>query len=150
MEKAFRHWGHDIGPEDTPLEAGLGFAVSRTKQHEFIGQEAIRRQRENGMERRLVQFAVEEAHPLLLHDEPLYRDGELAGHTTSGARGFRTGLSLCFACIPVRDGETVQDLQSSRFEISIAGDRFQLKPLLEPPYDPAGERMRRTTTGSTS
>jgi len=142
MEKAFRHWGHDIGPDDTPLDAGLGFAVGWEKPHDFIGRAALERQRADGSRRQLVQFAVEGAHPLLLHDEPVFRDGKLAGRTTSGARGFRTGLSLGFAYIPMEAGETKSEVAESRFEVSVAGRRYPLRVLAKPPYDPEGLRMR--------
>ena len=142
MEKGFRHWGHDIGPDDTPLQAGLGFSVAWNKQHDFLGKSALERQRGDGLDRRLVQFAVRDAHPLLLHDEPIYRNGKLVGHTTSGARGFRTGMSLCMAYLPTPDSETIGDLAGDTYEISVAGKRYPLAMLKQPPYDPAGHRMR--------
>ncbi|WP_282610679.1 FAD-dependent oxidoreductase [Pelagibius sp. Alg239-R121] len=145
MEKGFPHWGHDIGPEDTPLEAGLGFSVSWKKPDNFIGRSVLERQRETGIERQLLQFAVEDGHPLLLHDEPLFRDGKLAGHTTSGARGFRTGLSLCMGYLALEKGETLDALSASSFEVSIAGKRHPLRLLARSPYDPNGSRMRGTT-----
>lgn len=143
MEKGFRHWGHDIGPCDTPLETGLGWAVAWEK-GPFLGREALARQRADRPARRLLQFAVEGAHPLLLHDEPVLRDGTAVGHTTSGARGFRTGLSLCFASIATRSGETAASLATSSFEVSVAGQRHPLRLLTAPPYDPTGARMRQT------
>ena len=141
-EKAFRHWGHDIGPEDTPLEAGLGFAVAWSKPDAFIGHRALESQRSEGVRRRVLQFAVADAHPLLLHDEPVYRDGVLVGQTTSGARGFRTGRSLCFANVTVAEGETIKNIAQSRFEICVASERYRLDPLARPLYDPDGVRMR--------
>ena len=103
LEKGFRHWGHDIGAKDTPIEAGLSFAVSWHKE-DFLGREALLAQRANGVRRHLLHFAVDGANPLLLHDEPIYRDGNLAGWTTSGGLGPRTGLSLCFGYIRLRAG----------------------------------------------
>ena len=104
LEKGYRHWGHDIGPDDTPLEAGLSFAVAWNKPSGFLGRDALLAQRDSGLSRRLLSFAVEDAHPLVLHDEPIYRDGALVGRTTSGGRGFRVGKSLCMgyvACEPM-------------------------------------------------
>ena len=71
IEKAYRHWGHDISPDETPLEAGLGFCVAWDKKGGFIGREALVRQRDEGIRQRLVQFVLEEADPLLYHDEPI-------------------------------------------------------------------------------
>ena len=142
LEKGYRHWGHDVGPHDTPLEAGLGFAVTWDKPGGFIGQDALLVQRRKGIRRRLQQFAVDNAHPLLLHDEPVYRHGTLVGHTTSGGRGFRTGLSLCFAYVSCEPGTPRSDLLGGGYEIGIAGDRFPLCALARPAYDPQGARLR--------
>ena len=143
IEKGYRHWGHDIGSQDTPLEAGLGFTVTWSKPDGFIGRDALLSRREAGIERRLLQFEVTGAHPLLLHDEPVYCNGTLVGHTTSGGRGFRTGRSLCFAyvrCEPGTPRSVV--LEGGGYEIGIAGERFPLRALARPPYDPGGARLR--------
>ncbi len=87
MEKAYRHWGHDITDEDTPLEAGLGFAVKFDKAGGFIGREALLRQKQTGVARKLLQFRLLDPEPLLYHDEPVWRGNALAGHITSGAFG---------------------------------------------------------------
>jgi 4-methylaminobutanoate oxidase (formaldehyde-forming) len=142
LEKGFRHWGHDIGPDVTPIEAGLSFAVSFDKKGGFIGRDALLRQREAGLRRRLVLFAVEGGNPLLLHDEPIYRDGRLVGMTTSGNRGWRTGLSLCFGTISCHPEEALQDMLSAQYEVAVAGQRLPLRALKRPPYDPDGQRMR--------
>ena len=141
LEKGYRHWGHDIGPRETPLEAGLGFAVAWTKTG-FLGEDALRKQRQNGVSRRLMHFAVEGANPLLLHDEPIYRDGKYAGLTTSGGQGFRTGLVLCLGYVACQRGESREELLSSQYEIAVAGERHRLRPLARAPYDAAGSRLR--------
>ncbi|MBL9060661.1 MAG: FAD-dependent oxidoreductase, partial [Mangrovicoccus sp.] len=86
LEKAFRHFGHDITDEDHVLEAGLGFAV-RTGKGDFIGREAVLRTREAGVTRRLLQFRLTDPEPLLHHNEPVRRDGRIVGLITSGAYG---------------------------------------------------------------
>ena len=83
-EKGYRHWGHDITPADTPLEAGLRFAVSFNKDADFIGREALAQQKKAGLKRRLVHFLMDHFDPILFHDEPIYRNGRLVGMTTSG------------------------------------------------------------------
>ena len=143
IEKGYRHWGHDIGSHDTPIEAGLGFTVAWGKPDDFIGRDALLTQREAGIERRLLQFEVVGAHPLLLHDEPVYRRGTLVGHTTSGGRGFRTGRSLCFAYVQCEPGTPRSVLlEGGGYEIEIADERFPLRALARPPYDPGGARLR--------
>ncbi len=141
LEKAYRHWGHDIGPDDTPLEAGLGFAVAFDKKGDFIGRDALDRQREAGLARRLVLFEADAAVPLLLHDEPIFRNGERVGLTTSGGLGPRTDKMLCFGYVTMTD-----DLYGSGYEIVVAGERFDLTALARPPYDPEGLRMRQERT----
>src|SRR5437899_12750342 len=65
IEKAYRSWGHDLGCEDTPLEAGLGFAVRFDKRHAFTGRDALLAQREKPLVRRLLVFILDEPEPLL-------------------------------------------------------------------------------------
>ena len=142
IEKGFRHWGHDIGPDSTPLEAGLSFAVAWDKPGGFIGRDALLRRREAGVERRLMTFAVEDAQALLLHEEPIYRDGDLVGRTTSGCRGFRTGLSLSMGYVGCARGEPLRALLDGCYEIGLGRRRLPLRPLQRAPYDPDGARMR--------
>ncbi|MDH3377758.1 MAG: FAD-dependent oxidoreductase [Gammaproteobacteria bacterium] len=142
MEKGFKHWGHDLSADDSPLEADVEFAVRWDKPGGFIGRDAIVAQRSTGVTRRLQLFAVDTGHPLLLHDEPIYRDKRIAGITTSGARGFRTGLSLCFGYVECRPGQTRDESYAGRYEVGIAGERYALTALREVPYDPTGSRMR--------
>lgn len=137
LEKGFRHWGDDIGPDDSPLEAGLGFAVAFAKPHDFIGRAALERQKETGCTRRLVLFEADPSVPLLLHDEPVYRDGERVGLTTSGGRGPRTGKMLCFGYVTM-----AENIWSAQYEVAIAGKRYPMTALARPPYDPESLRMR--------
>ncbi|UCI10427.1 GcvT family protein [Mesorhizobium sp. B1-1-8] len=141
LEKGYRHWSHDIGPKDTPLEAGLSFAISWNKD-DFIGRDALLKQKSEGVRRRLMHFAVDSANPLLLHDEPIYRNGRLAALTTSGGLGGRTGLSLCLGYVACDPDETKMQLLAGEYEIAVAGTRYRLRPLDKPPYDPTGSRMR--------
>ena len=80
-------------------------------------------------------------HPLLLHDEPVYRDGKLCGHTTSGGRGFRIQASLCFAYVNHPVGQSKNDLLAQRYEVRVCGKNYVAKPLAEAPYDPRHRRM---------
>ena len=140
MEKGYRHWGHDITDEDTPLEAGLGFAVGWDKP-DFLGREALLRQRETGPARRLVNFALAPDAPLLHGNEPVWRDGALAGRISSGAFGHTLGRPLGMGMIGV-GGMEPQALAAARFEIEVAGERFAATAQLRPFYDPRGTRVR--------
>jgi 4-methylaminobutanoate oxidase (formaldehyde-forming) len=100
IEKAYKDWGHDMTPEDTPLEAGLSFALDLAKPGGFIGREALLRQKDRGIRRRLVQFLLEATAPFAHHDEPIYRDGERVGHVTSGMYGHTLGGWVCIRSKP--------------------------------------------------
>jgi len=141
MEKLFRSWGHDIGPTVTPLEAGLAFSVALGKKQPFVGKDALLRQKEAGVTRRLVGFTFndEEAFPLGTH--PVFRHGALVGETTSVSYGHTLGRAVALGWI--RGPELSRDaILSDVFEIEIAGVRYRATACLAPPYDPKGSRMR--------
>ena len=143
MEKAYRHWGHDIGAEDTPLEAGLGFAVTWDKPGGFVGKEALLRQRDKGGPcRRLVQFMLLDDQKLLYHEEPIYRNGELIGSITSGMYGHRLDASLGMGYLRAEDGVTGAFVEAGTYEIEVAWERLPAKAQLAPFYDPKMRRVR--------
>jgi 4-methylaminobutanoate oxidase (formaldehyde-forming) len=142
IEKAYRHWGHDITEEDTPLEAGLGFAVAFRKR-DFIGREALLRQKEAGIKRRLVTFALEDAGRMLYHSEPIWRDGKLVGRLASGMFGHTVGRPVGLGYVEDQ-GHVATDsyVRDGRFEIEIAGERIPAKAILGALYDPKSERIK--------
>jgi 4-methylaminobutanoate oxidase (formaldehyde-forming) len=145
MEKGYRHWGHDIGEEDTPLQAGLGFAVALDKPGGFIGREALLRQKEAGpVDRRtvLIRLVDVEDPPLLYHHEPILRNGEIVGSVTSGAYGFRIGASLGLGYVRCRGGVTREWLESGRLEVEVAMKPYTIEAQFGPWYDPKGERIK--------
>jgi len=136
------HYGHDIGVEDTALEAGLGFAVAWDKP-DFIGREALLRQREAGPpERRLVQFRLDDDCRLLHHEEPVWVDGELVGAITSGMYGHRIEASLGMGYVQRAGGVRRDWLEAAAFSIEIGWERFAATASLAPFYDPANKRIR--------
>ena len=141
-EKSYRHWGHDISPEETPYQAGLGFAVKLGKNADFIGREAIAEQKGKILDRRVVSIALDDPEPLLLHDESVYRDGEIVGEITSGAYGHTLGRSVGLAMLGCEAGVNAAWLESGNFEIDLAGERFAATPSIAPFYDPKSERVR--------
>jgi len=142
IEKAYRHWGHDITDEDTPLEAGLGFACRLDKNVPFMGREALLRQKEAGLAKRLVQFALEDPAPLLYHNEPIYRDGEIVGYLTSGNYGHALGRAIGLGYVRHPDGVDAAFVNEGCYEIEVAGARFAARASLRPMYDPRSERIR--------
>jgi len=143
LEKAYRHWGHDISDEDTPLEAGLGFAIAWEKPGGFVGREALLAQRARGVRRRLVGFALERADRLLYHNEPIWRDGELVGRISSGMFGHTVAAPLGLGYVAC-GGEPVSDewLAAGRYEIEVAAERVPARASLRAFYDPAAARVR--------
>ena len=140
IEKGFRHFGHDITCEDHVLEAGLGFAV-KTSKPDFIGRDAVLRKKENGLDRRLLQFVLNDSEPLLYHNEPILRDGELVGHLTSGNYGHTIGAAIGLGYVPCKD-ETVSDILASNYEIDVAGSKIKAHVAIKPIYDPKSERIK--------
>lgn len=140
IEKAFRHFGHDITDEDHVLEAGLGFAVKAGKP-DFIGRDAVLRKKEAGLSRRLVQFRLKDPEPLLFHNEAIVRDGSIVGTVTSGNYGHHLGGAVGLGYVPC-PGESEADMLASSYEIEIAGERFAAEASLKPMYDPKSERVR--------
>ena len=142
LEKAYRSWGHDITSVDTPLEAGLKFAVAFDMGVDFIGRDALLRQIERGLEKRLAIFVLEDPEPLLLGDEPIYRDGVIVGRTTSGNYGHALGRSVAMGYLENEEGATPGWIRSGSYEIEVATERFSANVRLSPPYDPKGEKIK--------
>jgi 4-methylaminobutanoate oxidase (formaldehyde-forming) len=140
IEKAFRHFGHDITDEDHVLEAGLGFAVKPDK-GDFIGREAVLRKKEAGLSRRLFQFRLTEPDAMLFHNEAVLRDGEIVSITTSGNYGHALGGAVGLGYVPCA-GESAEQVLASTYEIEIAGRRVRAEASLRPLYDPKAERVR--------
>ena len=140
IEKAYRHFGHDITCEDHVLEAGLGFAVDTDKPN-FIGKKAVIDKREVGLEKRLVQFQLTEPEPLLYHNEPIIRDSEIVGYISSGNYGHKLGGAIGMGYIPC-EGESPEELLSSKFEIDVSGTICAAKASLKPLYDPLSKRTK--------
>ena len=140
MEKGYRHWGHDITDEDTPLEAGLGFAVAFDK-GDFIGRDALQNARGQTPRRRLVQFAVDDPAALLYHNEPIWRDGRLVGRITSGMYGHTVGRALGMGYVVADEGVSEAFVGSGRFEIEVACRRVPAIASLRPFYDPQNRRV---------
>ena len=141
IEKAFRHFGHDITDEDHVLEAGLGFAV-RVQKPDFIGRDAVLKKKDEGLKRRMVQFMLEDPEPLLYHNEPIVRDGRIVSYLTSGNYGHHLGGAIGMGYVPLEDGETSDGLLASAYEIEVAGTRTAARASLKPMYDPRSERVR--------
>ena len=142
IEKAYRHWGHDITCEDTPIEAGLTFACKLKTNIPFTGRDALEKQKQEGVSKRLVQFALDDPEPLLYHNEVIYRDSERVGYLTSGNYGHHLGSAIGLGYVNNEGGVDAAFVKSGTFEIEIAGERYGARASLRPLYDPKSERMK--------
>ena len=142
MEKAYRAWGREVTIDDTPWEAGLGFAVRLDKPVPFLGREALLEQRERTLTKRLVTFVLEDPAALPWGDEPILRDGRVVGTVTSAAFGHTLGRAVAIGY--VRDPGGVDDayVAGGRFELDVAGDRIPARAGLAAPYDPRALRVK--------
>ena len=104
LEKAYRLWGSDIGPDFIPFEAALGFAVALGSNRDFIGRDALVAQRERGLKKHLAVFMQDDPEILLLGGETIYRDGERVGRLSSAGHGHSLGLDIGLGCVRRADG----------------------------------------------
>ncbi len=142
-EAGRRDYGLDMENTDTPLEAGVSFALDFDKSGGFIGREALLKQRETRpYKSRLVQFLLEDPEPLLYGEEPIMLDGVAVGYLRSGAYGHTLGGAMGMGYVENDDGVTIDMIRSGGFEIQVAGERFPAKASLRPMYDPKGLRVR--------
>ena len=142
LEAGYRHWGHDLSDEDTPLEAGLGFAVAWDKPGGFVGREALLKQRESGRTKRLVNFRLEDPDVLAYHDEPIFRDDVLVGRTTSGTWSYTETRCLAMGYVNHQDGVTTDYLDAGSFQIEVAGKRIPATASIRSFYDPSRQRVK--------
>ncbi len=147
LESGYRHWGHDISDEDTPLEAGLGFAVAWDKPVDFNGRAVLEAQRNEPRTKRLIQFRLEDPELLLYHDDPIYRNGVLVGRTTSGMWSYTEGraLGMGYISCPVSENEkgvTKTWLDEGEWHIDVAGQMIPASTSIRSFYDPMNERVR--------
>ena len=142
LEKGYRHWGHDITDEDTPLQAGLSFAVAWDKPGGFIGRDALLAQKEVGVDRRLVQFKLDDPEPLLYHDNPILRNGELVGKTTSGSYGHTVGSAVAMGYVKSSVNMPRDEIIDATFKLQINGALYPVTASYRPFYDPQSHRTR--------
>ena len=142
LEKAYRHWSHDITDEDSPLEAGLGFVIKFDKPGGFIGREALLAQQEQGITRHLVQLKLNDPEPLIYHNEPIWRGDEIVGHVTSAAYGHTLGGAVGLGYVNAEPGAPADAVLGDAYEVEVACERFSAGVSLRPLYDPENAKIR--------
>jgi sarcosine dehydrogenase len=142
LEKGYRAWGADITPNDSPFEAGLGWAVKLTSNIPFLGREAAARIAAAPLKKRLAGFTTEDEAVVLLGRETILRDGAFAGYLTSAGYGYTVGRPIGYGYVRRAEGVTDDWLASGRYELVVANDRVPAAIHLKPLVDPDGIRVR--------
>ncbi len=144
LEKAYRAWGRELTPDDTPWQAGLGWAVKLDKVGGFLGRQALVDARAKPLTRRMVSVLLEDREPLLWGGEALLREGRPVGDLTSAGYGHTVGASVGLGYVRREDSEAIDTawLELGNFEVDLAGKRLKAKVSLRPPYDPTGARTK--------
>lgn len=131
IEKGYRAWGHDIGPDYTPLEAGLGFATKLSSDVPFKGRAALEQQKKEKLRRRLVSLVVKDPNAYAYGQEPIYRNGELVGSVTSTAYGHSVGSPVCLGYVRNEAGVTADFVNTGDYEVEICGVRHKASASLK-------------------
>ncbi|WP_418161616.1 GcvT family protein [Benzoatithermus flavus] len=142
LEKGYRAWGSDIGPDHSPLVAGLGWAVKLGKDTPFLGRDALLEQKRRPLPRLFAGFMVEDPNVVLLGRETIYRDGRRCGWLTSGGFGYTLGKPLGYGYVRDPAGVDPAYVMAGSYELEVAGFRVPATPFLEPPYDPKLTRVK--------
>ena len=141
LETGYRHWESDITPDDTPFEAGLGFGVKLDK-GDFVGREALLKQKKAGIKRKLVIFTLEDPNIMLYGSEPIYRNEVWMSNMTSGAYGFKVGRAVGMGYVKNKQTITEEWILAGKYEIEVEGKMMPAKVHIRSPYDPQNERPK--------
>ncbi|HZM71855.1 MAG TPA: FAD-dependent oxidoreductase [Candidatus Polarisedimenticolia bacterium] len=136
LEKGYRVWSSDITPEETPYEAGLGFAVRLDKGVDFLGRDALVAAKAAGPRKRLRCLVLDDPRSVALGNEPVRVDGQIVGRVTSGGYGFAVERSIAYAYLP-------PDVAvGTSGEVEVFGEWVGCAVAREPLWDPDGARIR--------
>jgi sarcosine dehydrogenase len=142
LEKGYRAWGADIGPDHSPLMAGLGWAVKLSKAAPFLGREALLAQKAMPLPRLMAGFLSEDPDLVLLGRETIYRDGERCGWLSSAGFGYTLGKPIGYGYVRRAAGVDADYVLSGHYELEVATERVPVSVFLTAPYDPGNERAR--------
>ncbi|MFK7939198.1 MAG: FAD-dependent oxidoreductase [Roseovarius sp.] len=141
LEKGYRAWSSDIGPDHTPDEAGLGWAVKLRSNTDFRGRAAVQAQRDNGVAKMLATFTCD-GDVILSGRETIYRDGQRCGWLSSGGYGHHLGCSIGMGYVRNAEGVTKDFVLSGTYELEVGTVRVPAEVTLLPLYDPKMERIK--------
>jgi sarcosine dehydrogenase len=141
LEKGYRAWGSEIGPDHSPLVAGLGWATKLKTGQPFEGRTALEAQAAKPLPRLLAGFTTDPSI-VLLGRETIYRDGKRVGWLASGGFGYTVGRSIGYGYVRNPDGVNSDYVLSGAYELEVATERVPAEVFLSPLYDPSGARIR--------
>jgi glycine cleavage system aminomethyltransferase T len=136
LEKGYRYWSADIGPDYTPYEAGLGFAV-RLDKGDFIGRDALTRQKTEGLRRKLCCLTLADPAAIAIGNEPVRAGEQVVGWVTSGGYGYSVQKNIAYAYLPM-----THTAPGSALDAEILGERIPAIVAREPLWDPKGIRIK--------
>ena len=142
LEKGYRAWGSDITPNDTPFEAGLGWAVKLRTNIDFLGRPAAEAAVSAPLGKRLAGFTVDDPDVVLLGRETILRDGEFAGYLTSGGYGYTVGKPIGYGYVRHENGVDDTHLDTGTYQLVVATEAVPASLHLKPLYDRKGRRVR--------
>jgi 4-methylaminobutanoate oxidase (formaldehyde-forming) len=142
LEKGYRAWSADIGPDYTPLEAGLGWALDLESGKPFLGREAILEQQAGPLTRSLACFTLPGRDTVLLGRETIYRDGERVGWLSSAGWGYTVNTNIGYGYVRNADGVDREYLKSGSYELEVATERLACELQQGPLYDPKMLRIK--------
>jgi len=145
IEKGYRAWGHEVTPDDTPLEAGLAFATKLKSDVAFVGREALLAHEKAKPRRRLIHFKINDPTVFVIGDEPIVYDGKVAGQSTSAAFGHTLGTSVGMGYLNLEGRRIEEMIDTHAFAVEFAGLCYPISVSLLPFFDPGGKRMRADT-----
>ena len=142
LEKGYRAWGSDITPNDTPMDAGLGWAVKLRKDTDFLGRSTLEGTKGEPRRKAFAGFTVDDPEIVLVGRETILRDGEPVGYLTSGGYGYTLAKNIGYGYVRRAEGIDDAFLRSGRYELVVATERTPATIHLEPLYDPTGARVK--------
>lgn len=142
LEKGYRAWGSDITPNDTPFEAGLGWAVKLRKNTDFLGRRTLETLQGQTLTKRLMGFTVDDPEIVLVGRETILRNGEPVGYLTSGGFGYTLGKNIGFGYVRNAAGVTDDYLASGTYELVVAAEKTPATLHFGPMFDPAMDKIK--------
>ena len=141
LEKGYRAWSSDIGPDHTPDEAGLGWAVKMKSNIPFKGREAVQTQRDSGVKKIMATFTCD-GDVILSGRETIYRNGERCGWLSSAGFGHTLGKSIGMGYVRSDEAIDKEHVLSGEYELEVATRRVKAEVTLAPLYDPKMAKVK--------